>query len=378
MNIFRYIDKYGNYSFWEREFNDADNLVFAALSYIDLEGIVSKNSFNKKTIGEVGEAFFKEYDKKSKNITATKVGIKVLRYIKDTKRYKDLLLYNYSYVGDNDEQFGAITIEINKHLIYVSFEGTDQLVSGWKEDFMMSYMFPVLSQSLAMKYMNKFIFINKKIILGGHSKGGNLAMVAGMYANIFVKNKIIKIYNNDGPGFREDIYNSDRYKNIEKKLVYIIPNYSVVGLLLCHNNDYKVVKSLKRGLYAHNLANWVFDDDKLYITKLSGYSKLLDKTVSKWLDKYNDNEKEVFVRELFLIFDKAKVVDILDIIKNKKLIFSIIRETKGLDKNIRDMIMDFIYLFFDLVKENTTSEIENILENKLKIKIGNNKNLLNS
>lgn len=373
MNIYRYIDKYGNISFLEKEFNDVDNLIFSALIYIDLDKYVSNNNFNKRSIQDVGNEFFKNYNKKNKNIIATKIGIKVLRYIKDTKRYKDLLLYNYSYIGNDNEQFSAITIEINNSLIYVSFEGTDQLISGWKEDFMMSYQFPVLSQKMAIKYMNKFIFNRHKIIVGGHSKGGNLAIVAGMYANMFVKNKIIKVYNNDGPGLREEQFNSNKYKDMEKKLVSIIPNYSVVGLLLKHSDKYIVVKSMKRGINAHNFTNWVISDDKLLVTNLSNYSKIINKTFSKWLDKYSYSERELFVKELFLIFDRANIYSLTDINNNKKLIFNIIKETKGVDIKIKNMIKDFIYLLFSLFKEETTNEIGDFLHNKLNVNIGSKK-----
>ena len=373
MNIFRYIDKYGNISFLEKEFNDVDNLIFSALIYIDLDKYVSNNNFNKRSIQDVGNDFFKNYNKKKKIVIATKIGIKVLRYIKDTKRYKDLLLYNYSYIGNDKEQFSAITIEINNSLIYVSFEGTDQLISGWKEDFMMSYQFPVLSQKMAIKYMNKFIFNRHKIIIGGHSKGGNLAVVAGMYANMFVKNKIIKVYNNDGPGLRDEQFNSNKYKNIEKKLVSIIPNYSIVGLLLKHSDKYIVVKSMKRGINAHNFTNWVISDDKLLVTNLSNYSKIINKTVNKWLDKYSDSERELFVKELFLIFDRANIYSLTDINDNKKLIFNIIKETKGIDIKTKNMIMDFIYLLFSLFKEETTNGIGNFIHNKLSVNINSNK-----
>ena len=373
MNIFRYIDKYGNISFLEKEFNDVDNLIFSALIYIDLDKYVSNNNFNKRSIQDVGNDYLKNYNKKKKIVIATKIGIKVLRYIKDTKRYKDLLLYNYSYIGNDKEQFSAITIEINNSLIYVSFEGTDQLISGWKEDFMMSYQFPVLSQKMAIKYMNKFIFNRHKIIVGGHSKGGNLAVVAGMYANMFVKNKIIKVYNNDGPGLREEQFNSNKYKNMEKKLVSIIPNYSVVGLLLKHSDKYIVVKSMKRGINAHTPTNWVIYDDKLLITKLSNYSKIINKTVNKWLDKYSDSERELFVKELFLIFDRANIYSLTDINDNKKLIFNIIKETKGIDIKTKNMIMDFIYLLFSLFKEETTNGIGNFIHNKLSVNINSNK-----
>ena len=105
---------------------------------------------------------------------------------------------------------------------------------------MMSYMFPVSSQKRAIDYVNKhFFFRRKNIILGGHSKGGNLAMVAAMYANFLVKDKIVSIYNNDGPGLLEEQYDSKYYKSIEDRLVNIIPSDSVVGLLLYHKDDYR-------------------------------------------------------------------------------------------------------------------------------------------
>ena len=136
MNLFSYIDKYSCYTFKEVEFNEIDNLVFSSFAYVSLSGYVSNNRFNKKSLRDVGASFFRDYDDSKKYITAIKVAVKVFRYIKDTRRYGDLLLYNYSYIGNDKQQFSAITIEINKRLVYVSYEGTDQLISGWKEDFM--------------------------------------------------------------------------------------------------------------------------------------------------------------------------------------------------------------------------------------------------
>lgn len=87
MNLFSYIDKYGCYTFNEVRFNEVDNLIFSSLSYVSLDGYVSDNRFNKRTIKEVGNSFFSDYDDKQKHITAIKGGLKILRYIKDTRRY---------------------------------------------------------------------------------------------------------------------------------------------------------------------------------------------------------------------------------------------------------------------------------------------------
>lgn len=352
MNLFNYIDKYGCYNFDEVAFNEVDNLVFSSLSYVSLDKYVSNNRFNKKTIKIVGDEFLKDYDKKNKCITAIKVGIKVLRYIKDTRRYANLLLYNYSYIGDDKQQFSAITIEINKRLVYVSYEGTDQLISGWKEDFMMAYKFPILSQRRAIDYLNRhFLFNNKNIILGGHSKGGNLAMVAAMYANFWVKDRIVSIYNNDGPGLRKKEIESKYYKSIESKLIHIIPNYSIVGLLLRHTDNYIVVRSAKKSIYSHDLSTWVVRDDRLERVELSSFSKIMDEGMIKWLDKYNDEKREKFVDALFMVFEKANVVSLNDILENKKLILKLVMETKEFDKETKSIIKDFIYVLFKYFKD---------------------------
>ena len=352
MSIFEYVKKYGCYSFNEMEFNVVDNFVFSALTYSDLGDYVSNNRFNKKAIKDVGRDFFKDFDKKQKNITAVRVGIKILREIKDTRRYGGLLLYNYSYVGNDKQQFCALTIEISKKLVYVSFEGTDELISGWHEDFEMSYRFPVLSQRRAIDYINKhFLFNNKSIILGGHSKGGNLAMVAGMYANFWVKDRIVNIYNNDGPGFRKKEIESKYYKSIEHKLISVIPNYSMVGLLLRHKNNFRVVKSKKKSIYAHDMATWIIDETDIREVELSSFSKYLDDSMINWLNKYSDDEREKFTESLFMVFERASINSLVEVLNNKKLLLKLIVETKGIDRKTRKMMKDFIHMLFSYFKE---------------------------
>lgn len=367
MNIFRYIDKYGVYTFEEVPFGEVDNAIFAALSYVDLEGLVSKNRFNKRTIKEVGDDYFKlKYSKKDKkNILAVRQAIKMLRYIKDTRRFGGLYLYNYAYEAGEEEQFSAITIEIHSKLVYVSFEGTDHLVSGWKEDFMLSYKFPVLSQRRAIDYVNKhFLFRRKDIILGGHSKGGNLAMVAGMYANFMVRDRIVKIYNNDGPGLLLEQITSQQFLNIEDRLIQIVPNYSIVGLILRHNNQLVVVRSARKSILAHDLFTWVVVDKEFEKTSLSSFSKSLDNGLLHWLNQYDKAQREKFVVSLFDVFDRAQVYSLVDIMENKRLIFQLIMGTKEIDKDTRKILKDFVVMFLQTFKNVTKEEFASLFGKK--------------
>lgn len=365
MNLLSYVDKYGDCSFDEVSFNEIDNAIFSALSYVSLYGIVSSNSSNKITIREASNKYFLLHPYKEKYILAVKQAVKLLKYIRDTKRYGDLYLYNYVYDVNDEQQFSAMTIEINPRLVYVSFEGTDHLVSGWKEDFMMAYKFPVSSQKKAIQYVNKrFLFSNKKIILGGHSKGGNLALVAGMYANMFVRKKIIQIYNNDGPGLLREQFESKEYSRIRDRLVSIIPNYSIVGILLYHSDDYVVVRSAKKGVMAHDLNTWVVSDKAFMRAELDSYNKALDSEIIKWLRKYSREDRKRFVLSMFDILKRAEIESFLEISDNKKVILDLINESKELSDVDREMLMDFVKMIFKCFKDVKIDEFKKMFEKK--------------
>ena len=82
-----------------------------------------------------------------------------------------------------------------------------------------------------------------KIAVGGHSKGGNLAMYAAAMAPESVQERIGNIYNNDGPGFQEKILQTEGYRRIKPRIKTILSQNAMVGTLLWNDCDYTVVKS---------------------------------------------------------------------------------------------------------------------------------------
>lgn len=353
-NIFDYIKKYGDLSFEEKEFNEVDNLIFSSLSYIDYKDVLIGK---KITIENCASLFFSKFTKKEikNSVLAVRDAVEVLKNISDKKRYKDLLLYNYTYEYNDDLQFSCLFISITKSLVYVSFEGTDDLISGWREDFELAYKFPIASQRAAIRYVNRKIspFSTKRYIFGGHSKGGNIALVSAMYANALIKHKIIRVYSNDGPGLLKQQFESKAYLNIIPKYQLIIPNSSVVGLLLRHTDDYKVVKSSNKGLMAHELTSWQISEDHFLECNLSMFSKRIDKSITEWLLTCDLEIREKFVKDLFSIFDRAKIKTLLDL-KGLKLknALSIIKESTKLNKESKKMINDFIRFLVLYLKED--------------------------
>lgn len=340
MNVFDYVDYYKDYTFSERKFNEVDNIVFSLLSYVDFYGIV-KESKEKITIKDAYDKFIKKYVPRKNEFIAIKNGVKLFEKIKDTNRYKDIKMMNYTYVGTDVAQFSAITFCINDNLFYVAFEGTDSLVSGWKEDCKMAYHFPVEAQVLAKKYLDKnFLLKNCSLIVGGHSKGGNLALVSSMFCNYFVKRKIIKIYSNDGQGLRKAQIESKFYEKIQDRFIHIIPNYSIVGLLLRHRNNYIVVKSSKMGILSHDLATWQVSYDHLEKSKLSRSSKVFEDGFQKWLDKYDDEKRKIFVKEFFKLMENNDIKDLVEINIKKDLILNIVKQSKELNPIVKEMTFD--------------------------------------
>ena len=340
-NIFNYVEEYGDISFETKEFNDIDNLVFSLLSYLDFS-CTSINK-NKHTLSYIGS----EYLKKKRYKDVRKLGIvqryayRMLEAVLNRKRYSNIVLTDYVYDTNKDMQFSAVTFHISNKLKYICFEGTDELVSGWKEDGKLPCMFPVPSHVEAIKYVDKHVkLVGKDVIIGGHSKGGNLALVSSMYMKEYKKFKVKKVYSNDGPGLRKKEFESEEYKSIKKKYVHIVPDYSVVGVLL-RNDNYVVVKSMKKNILAHAIPTWIIDGDELLLTTLSRKSKKLEKSILSWLDKYDDNERIDVVNKIFKVLEDADVTALMNIREIDKLI-KVILNIKNMDKQTKDLIIDFL------------------------------------
>ena len=210
MNIIDYIKKNKNHTFKELPFNEVDNLILSLLTYIDFTDIVPAFKKEKITLKEAAEKISDK--KKSFRGLFISNTFKMVQIMKDSKRYQDILLYNYMKIVNSDMQFGAMTMKLPDKSIYISFAGTDSSIIGWEEDFKMTYLYPGASQKYASIYLNKAIgLLDKNIRIGGHSKGGNLSICAAMNSHFYIRRKIKEITNFDGPGFLKKEIESELY-----------------------------------------------------------------------------------------------------------------------------------------------------------------------
>ena len=347
MNIFDYVQKYGHLTFKEKEFNDIDNLVFCSLSYLNFTD--TSININNHTIEYIGREFLSLYTfKEIKKLgIPQKNGYLLLQSVINTRRYKNIIVHDYVYTVDENKQFCAMMFRINKDTEYMCFEGTDETVVGWKEDFELSYKFPIPSQISAIKYANKHIKMHgPNIIIGGHSKGGNLALVAAMYTRQYKQFRVKKVYSNDGPGLRKKEFMSGQYRRIKRKYIHIIPEHSIVGMLLNNDNNF-VVKTNTRGILSHALAYWMIQDDRLIETKISNKSIEFENNLKLWLEKNNSKEREKLVKTVFKVLEDNDIYSFAKIGGINKII-KIINGIRNIDKHTKNLMIDLISSTIDL------------------------------
>lgn len=347
MNIFDYLEMHKDKNFNEYGFNDIDNVILSQLSYLPFSGIVPPMYGKGITLTEASDLFFKKFSKseiKNSWYLIPKIS-KMFKEMSGSKRYGDAILYNYVNMIDDNKQFGAIAIRLNDNSVYVSYEGTDGTMAGWKEDFKMTCSYPVPAQRLAVKYLNRTVkFSDRLIRLGGHSKGGNLAVSAAMECSFWIRPKIDAIYNNDGPGFLKEQMESKKYSRIVLRVKMFVPKETIVGMLLYHDVDYTVVKSSTVGLFQHDVFTWQCYGNSFVVESLSDRSKKIEKRLNQKLEEISIEDRQRLVETIFSIFEDNDIKLTKDIKLNK--ILDLLKDIRSLDKDVKKMVFDLIKAAF--------------------------------
>lgn len=341
MNFYDYVKNYTN-SFKESSFNEVDNLILSSLTYLDFTGIVPQNK-TSISLSDAGKIYLETHKKKDviKLGLAQKDAYKLLELVIISPRFKDIGLSRYTYITSLDSQFSAMTFKIDKNLKYIGFEGTDELLSGWKEDAYLSFSFPVDAQKYAIEYINNTISLfDSKIIVGGHSKGGNLALVAAMFANPFIRYKIVNVYSNDGPGLRKEEFMSKKYQKIKNKYIHIIPTHSLVGTLL-YNDEYHVVKTTNKNILAHAASSWVIEDNHFASAKQDRKSIQIEKKLNEYISAIDYKEQKRIVDAIFRDLEHQGYKTLNDFFNFKRLLKSI-KNLGNIDPTIKNTLIEVI------------------------------------
>lgn len=357
-NIIDYVKWRGDIELKASKFNEIDSLILNRFSYFPLDSIIKENEI--VSIKELSERFEKEDKDKIKVLW--KDDAELFPIMGNSKRFGKMKALEYinKIEPEMQKQFSAITVILPDDTIYVSYRGTDNTLIGWKEDFNMSFKSHIASQISAKEYLEKVAkkYPNKKIRIGGHSKGGNLAVYASIFANAEVKKRIINVYNNDGPGFNEDIINTEEYKKSIKKVITYIPQDSIFGRLLNHKEKYIVVQSTEKGLMQHDVYSWqVMGENFVVLEEVTNGSKFIDKTITTWLENLDLSTREQVIDILFEIINSTEAQTISDLkvpsIKNARIILSSYKQVNSENKK---MIMNTLNALFGIIKDTIKEE----------------------
>lgn len=309
MNINQYTESFGNFTFEEMPYSEVDALVFCALSYVELEKIVPKIEDQKEGI------FLKDIDINKIAYGHFKVNIRdrkdlIIKMLK-SKRYQEVKL-NYSrniLIPEKEIQFFAYTYFLPNDIHVICFRGTDEALVGWKEDLNMSFEQKIPSQDEAVKYVEEVLKLGDyKFYITGHSKGGNLAFYSTISLYEKFDDQIIEAINFDGPGFLDKEFIS-KAKDIKlyKKLIKIVPECSIVGMMMNNHKHLKIVNSNKFMLLQHDPVNWSITKKGTFDYKYARnpISIVSESALTEWLASIPINERKLLADLIFYILGGA-------------------------------------------------------------------------
>lgn len=302
-NIMDYISWRGDLSFAQSPFNEVDNLILACFSYVNLDRIPAVTRQKGIELKKLVKEFKKLHT--IKELEADKSFIRLAPFMMfemaKSVRFGNCVIRNYvnEIVTEAEQQFSAVEIVLDDGTSYISFRGTDDTIIGWKEDFNLSTGV-VPAQERAVEYMQRISDKASGMLrVGGHSKGGNLAIYGSVMCKS-VHDKILEIYSNDGPGFSKEFQKSPETAEMMPKIIRIIPEYSIIGTLLEHEKQPIIVASTSRGLLQHDGFSWEVQGPGLVRRdSLNKTALRFIEILHKWIDGMDMEQKRLLIEDLF-------------------------------------------------------------------------------
>lgn len=352
-----YLRDYGDISFAERPMNDVDSLVLCQFAYLKFDGMVPDVREEGASVSLQELAERPDADALFADERFAKDNRELFAGMLSGRRFHDLKMNCYINVVEKEweTQFAAITYILDDGTIYVAFRGTDETIVGWKEDFNMAFLHPVPGQALSVKYLNMVTRrFSNRFYVGGHSKGGNLAIYSAMNCVPKVQERILKIYCMDGPGFRPEVLAECGYDRIADRVVKLLPHSSMIGMIFEWDNRYRVVESRSFGLAQHDPYNWKIKDGEFaMVDELDGNTYRLDNTLNEWIISLDEEKIRLFVDTLYQVISASEADDLIAMTADwKRSMNGVISAMKDLDEDTVRILRETVRTLFELRKKH--------------------------
>jgi len=359
-NLFDYLTWRGDLDFKTSPFNPVDNIILSQLAYLTLDDIVPGPGDKDGITMDLAIRIYNEKLHSPEGIKQTSIfkdDPKLINALAASRRFGDCHLFGYiNHVDTNREiQFSALTIRINDGSFFLAFRGTDISIVGWKENFNMSFKEVIPSQIEAVNYLEKMASMVKgHLRVGGHSKGGNLAMYAASQCNKKTQERITIVYSNDAPGFHDKVISSAGFTAIKDRIRSFVPQSSVIGMFLKHGYDNTVIKSSQSGLMQHDLYSWeVTHNDLVRVDKATISSRYVNKTLMEWIESFDPVRREQFIEAIYYIISESEIKSIHELeVSWFASACRIIKSLGHIDSQTRKLLRNFIAELFRSAERN--------------------------
>lgn len=359
--IIDYLKEYGDYPLAEMPMNDVDSLILCQLSYLKFDGMVCDVRSRGPSVSVKELAGHADFEKLFADTRFEKQNRELFQGLLSGRRFCNMRLNCYINMVEKERetQFAAVTFLLEDGTIYVAFRGTDETIVGWKEDLNMAFLSQIPGQAYSVKYLNMVTgLFHNPLYVGGHSKGGNLAIYASMNCIPSGQKRIRKIYNMDGPGFRQEVLEACGYAGIEDRVVKILPQSSLVGMIFERGFNYQVVESNRMGLAQHDPFTWQVKGagfvraEAIYV-----HRQFWDNAINEWILSLSEQQLKTFVDTLYQVISASQAEDLIefsaDIRKSMNRILAALRCVDGQTAAIlKKMIKQLFEIAGDKAKAN--------------------------
>ena len=360
--ILTYLKDFGDYSLKEKAFNEVDALILCELAYLKFDDLVPNVNYDVPPVELKWIASNPQKEDLFSDERYEKVNRELFGAVTKSRRFGGLRVGAYVNLLEKDweTQFSAVTFYLQDGSAFLAFRGTDESLVGWKEDFNMTFLSPIPSQHCALKYF--YIMAGRfqgSLLLGGHSKGGNLATFAAMNCDPGLQKRIQKIYNMDGPGFRPEILRGNAYDGIRNRRIKILPRSSVIGMLFEQEGDYHVVESSKRGIFQHDPFSWLVEED--HFLEAEGLREgwaFFDQTINEWITSLTRDERKAFISALFQILEGSQARDLIELGGDlRRSMHGMAKTMKNMDAATAKMMEAMLKRFLEIAGTKALKEL---------------------
>ncbi|OUO46817.1 hypothetical protein B5F79_06410 [Olsenella sp. An285] len=345
-----YLELRGDITLDERPFNDVDNLVLATLSYLDLTGIAGgPGEPGVRVTDACGELLARAGgDLASRVRSLATIDERFVVALGGSARLGDAVLRSYVDVRDDERvmQFSTVTVDLTNGESYVAFRGTDTTLVGWRENFILSFAV-TQAQRASAEYLARELELavaeGRRVRVGGHSKGGNLAAYAAACCPVALSAAVERVYSNDGPGMDRTVLPVSCHDVMGERYVRIVPAYSVVGRLFSDDAPCQVVRSSAARSLQHDPLTWqVGPAGFLEAEGPDPECLVVDRAFAAWLGRLAPDDRRKLTEELFDALAAGGAETFEDLFSSASAAQKVLAALRDVDSRTYDMMWGLV------------------------------------